>query len=291
MSLADADEGDSEFPHLLVRDSASLYLQQLKEKTDLSASLNISGMEKENVKAYNVVGLVEGTDSTLKKEHMVMCAHFDHVGIQPGEEGQDSIYNGTRDNGIGTTGLINAAKYFGKYPPKRSVIIIALTGEEKGLLGSSYYVDYPKIPLKETVFAFNIDNSGYTDTEVLTLLDTSRTNIDELVYQAASEVGLGVIGDRIPNQNYYERSDQVSFAQKGVPAVNFKMSMTAFDERISKYYHQPTDEFHTVDLDYIHKYWKAYIRAAELIGNWEQRPYWIKGDKFESAGNELYKLD
>ncbi len=291
MSLAAADESASTFPHLLVRDSASLYLQQLKEKTDLSAAISISGMEKEKVNAFNIIGLVEGTDSVLKNEQIVMCAHYDHVGIQPVEDGQDSIYNGTRDNGIGTTGLINAAKYFGKYPPKRSIIIIALTGEEKGLLGSSYYVDNPKIPLKETVFALNIDNSGYTDTEVLTLLDTHRTNIDELVYQAASEVGLGVIGDRLPNQNYYERSDQVSFAKKGVPAVNFKMAMTAFDERISKYYHQPSDEFHTVDLDYIHKYWKAYIRTAELTGNWDHKPYWIKGDKFEPAGNALYKVD
>ena len=74
-------------------------------------------------------------------------------------------------------------------------------------------------------------------------------------------------------------------------SFNFKMAMTDFDERISKYYHQPTDEFDSVDLDYIHKYWKAYIRTAELIGNWDQKPYWIEGNKFESAGNELYKLD
>ena len=219
-----------------------------------------------------------------------MCAHYDHVGIQAGE-GLDSIYNGTRDNAIGTTGLINAAKYFGKFPPKRSIIIIALTAEEKGLLGSQYYTNHPKIPLEETVFALNIDNSGYTDTEVITLLDTARTNIDELVYQAARDVGLGVIGDRLPSQNYYERSDQVSFAHKGVPAVNFKMSMTAFDERISKYYHQPSDEVSTVDLDYVYKYWRAYIRAAELIANWGTRPYWRKGDKFEPAGNKLYKLE
>ena len=216
-----------------------------------------------------------------------MCAHYDHVGVQAGE-GVDSIYNGTRDNGIGTTGLINAAKYFGKNPPKRSIIFIALTGEEKGLLGSSYYVDNPKIPLEETVMNLNIDNSGYTDTEYITLLDSNRTNIDEMIYQAAEEVGLKVMGDRIPDQNYYERSDQVSFAKKGVPAINFKMSMEAFDERISKYYHRPSDEFHTVDLEYIHKYWKAYIRAAELIGNWKKTPYWIEGDKFENAGDELY---
>jgi len=290
MSLGDINEEEQGLPHLWVRDSANLYFQQLKENPGASVSISINGIQKTRVDAFNIIGKVEGTDPELKEEHLVMCAHYDHVGVQSGQ-GQDSIFNGTRDNGIGTTGLINAAAYFGKYPPRRSVIIIALTGEEKGLLGSQYYVKNPKIPLQETVFAFNIDNSGYTDTEVVTLLDTNRTNIDELVYQAASEVGLGVIGDRIPSQNYYERSDQVSFANAGVPAVNFKMSMTAFDERISKYYHRPSDEFQTVDLEYIHKYWKAYIRAAELIGNWGQRPYWIEGDKFEPAGNALYKME
>jgi Zn-dependent M28 family amino/carboxypeptidase len=290
MHLGDIkEEKEVGIPHLWVRDSANVYFQQLKDNSESSVTIEINGIQKTKVPAFNVVGMVEGTDPELKKEHFVMCAHYDHVGVQQ-NEGQDSIYNGTRDNGIGTTGLLNAAKYFSKYPPKRSVIILALTGEEKGLLGSQYYVNNPKIPLDETVFAFNIDNSGYTDTDAITLLDTNRTNIDEHVYQAASEVGLGVIGDRLPNQNYYERSDQVSFAAKGVPAVNFKMAMTAYDERISKYYHQPSDEFHTVDLDYIHKYWKIYIRAAELIGNWDQRPYWIPGDKFEPAGNKLYNM-
>lgn len=289
MSVGEAEEEDA-FPHVWVRDSANVLVQQLKDNPGAPVSIEIDGIRKEVIEAYNVIGKIEGTDPELKKEHLLMCAHYDHVGVQANES-QDSIYNGTRDNGIGTTGLINAAKYFGKYPPKRSVIIIALTGEEKGLLGSQYYVNNPKIPLEETVFAFNIDNSGYTGTDSITLLDTNRTNIDELVYQAASEVGLGVMGDRIPNQNYYERSDQVSFAAKGVPAVNFKMAMTAFDERISKYYHQPNDEYETVDMDYIHQYWKAYIRAAELIGNWEQRPYWMPGDKFEAAGKALYMME
>jgi hypothetical protein len=290
MAIGEMKETKS-IPHILITDPSEVLIKKLKLNSEgLQASLKIDGLVKKEIKAFNVVGMVEGTDPALKMEHIIMCAHYDHVGVQNGE-GQDSIYNGTRDNGIGTTGLLNAAKYFTQYPPKRSIIIIALTGEEKGLLGSQYYTTDPKIPLEETVFAFNIDNSGYTNTEVITLLDTARTNIDALVYQAADEVGLGVIGDRIPAQNYYERSDQVSFAIKGVPAVNFKMSMEAFDERISKYYHQPNDEFDSVDLEYIHKYWKAYIRSAELIGNWDQRPYWIEGDKFEEAGNKLYKMD
>lgn len=288
MNVGEIDS-DIPLPHIWVHDTTDMLIQKLKETGGTSpAYIKLEGLSKKPIDTYNIVGLVEGTDPVLKNQHVVMCAHYDHVGVQH-REGQDSIYNGTRDNGIGTTGIINAAQYFGKYPPKRSLVIIALTGEEKGLLGSQYYTNHPRIPLEETVFALNIDNSGYTDTENITLLDTARTNIDQLVYQAANEAGLGVMGDRIPNQNYYERSDQVSFASKGVPAINFKMSMAAFDERISKYYHQPNDEFDSVDHEYVYKYWISYIRSAELIANWEQTPYWMPGDKFEAAGNELYK--
>ncbi len=274
-------------PHMWIKDMEKVYVDRMKEASSPKVSFEIGGVEMEPVRAFNIVGKIEGTDEKLKKEHIVMTAHYDHVGIQNTQD-PDSIYNGTRDNGIGTTGVINAAKYFGKYPPKRSVIFIALTAEEKGLLGSKFYADNPKIPLEETVFNFNIDNSGYTDTEYIWLLDTSRIDIDDMVYKAASELGLKVQGDRLPEQNYYERSDQASFAMKGVPAVNLKMSMSAYDERITKFYHRPSDEFNTVDMEYIHKYWKAYIRAAELIGNRKKRPYWLKGDKFEEAGDELY---
>ncbi|MDN3643045.1 M28 family peptidase [Lutimonas halocynthiae] len=275
-------------PRVWVNDTTDVFIQKLKRnETQSKARIAIDGLLKRPVDAYNIVGKIEGTDPVLKEEHVIMCAHYDHIGVQSGK-GLDSIYNGTRDNGIGTTGLINAAKYFGLYPAKRSIIIVALTGEEKGLLGSQYYTDNPKVPLEKSVFALNIDNSGYTDTENITLLDTARTNIDKLVYQAAKEAGLGVMGDRIPSQNYYERSDQVSFAKKGVPAINYKMSMAAFDERISTYYHQANDEFDSIDLEYVYKYWISYIRSAELISNWDQKPYWMPGDKFEEAGNKLY---
>ena len=279
---------EQSFPRVWVHDPSDGLAMSLKEnKGKAVASVSIEGLVKKSIDTYNILGKIEGTDPVLKNEHVIMCAHYDHVGVQSGK-GLDSIYNGTRDNGIGTTGLINAAKYFGLNPAKRSIIILALTAEEKGLLGSTYYSNNPKVPLEESVFALNIDNSGYTDTENITLLDTARTNIDKLVYQAAKEAGLGVMGDRIPNQGYYERSDQVSFAKKGVPAINYKMSMAAFDERISTYYHQPNDEFDSVDLEYVYKYWISFIRSAELIANWDQKPYWMAGDKFEEAGNKLY---
>ena len=285
LGIIDSIEG---LPRVWVHDTTDVFIQKLKKnETQSNASIKIDGLLKRPLDSYNIVGKIEGTDPILKEEHVIMCAHYDHIGVQSGK-GLDSIYNGTRDNGIGTTGLLNAAKYFGLYPAKRSIIIIALTGEEKGLLGSQFYTDNPKIPLEKSVFALNIDNSGYTDTENITLLDTARTNIDKLVYQAAKEAGLGVMGDRIPSQGYYERSDQVSFAKKGVPAINFKMSMSAFDERISTYYHQANDEFDSIDREYVYKYWISYIRSAELISNWDQKPYWMAGDKFEEAGNKLY---
>ena len=290
MNLGKIDD-EQALPRVWVHDASDGLVQKLKEnKGESTGSITIDGFLRKPVETYNIVGKIEGTDPVLKEEHVIMCAHYDHIGVQSGK-GLDSIYNGTRDNGIGTTGLLNAAKYFSLYPAKRSIVIIALTGEEKGLLGSRYYSDNPKVPLEESVFALNIDNSGYTDTENITLLDTARTNIDKLVYQAAKEAGLGVMGDRIPSEGYYERSDQVSFASKGVPAVNFKMSMAAFDERISKYYHQANDEFDSIDQDYVYKYWISYIRSAELIGNWDQKPYWMPGDKFEEAGNKLYQKE
>jgi len=278
-------------PRVWVNDTTNVLIQKLKiNEAQSIASIQIDGLMKRPIDTYNIVGKIEGTDPILKDEHVIMCAHYDHIGVQSGK-GLDSIYNGTRDNGIGTTGLINAAKYFSLYPAKRSVVIIALTAEEKGLLGSTYYTNHPKVPLEKSVFALNIDNSGYTDTENITLLDTARTNIDKLVYQAAKEAGLGVMGDRIPSQGYYERSDQASFAKKGVPAVNYKMSMAAFDERISTYYHQPNDEFDSIDREYIYKYWISYLRSAELISNWDQKPYWMAGDKFEEVGNKLYNKE
>lgn len=287
MNLGEIDS-TKVLPRVWVNDTTDVFVEKLKiSAAGSNATIKIDNSIKKPVESYNIVGKIEGTDPILKDEHVIMCAHYDHIGVQSGK-GLDSIYNGTRDNGIGTTGLINAAKYFGLHPAKRSMIIIALTGEEKGLLGSMYYTDNPKVPLEKSVFALNIDNSGYTDIENITLLDTARTNIDKLVYQAAKEAGLGVMGDRIPSQGYYERSDQVSFAKKGVPAVNFKMSMAAFDERISTYYHQPNDEFDSIDRDYVYKYWISYIRSAELISNWDRTPYWMPGDKFEEAGNKLY---
>jgi Zn-dependent M28 family amino/carboxypeptidase len=239
------------------------------------------------VPAKNVAGAIEGKDPVLKNEWIVVSAHYDHVGVKKNAT-PDSIYNGARDNAIGTTALLHAAKFFSKNPPKRSVLFLAVTGEEKGLLGSEWYANHPLIPLNQTVFDLNCDGAGYNDKTIATIIDLNRTSVDELLKKACQSFGLEAKGDPAPEQNLYERSDNLNFAVKGIPAVDMAPGVKAFDPELFKYYHQPADEVSSLDMTYIEKFHRAFVYAAYLIVNDKEKPQWRKGDKFEEAGRRLY---
>ncbi|WP_304517602.1 M28 family peptidase, partial [Cecembia rubra] len=189
---------------------------------------------------------------------------------------------------VGTVAVINAARYFAENPPKRSVLLCAWTAEEKGLLGSAYFSENPLIPLKQIIYNLNIDNAGYNDTSVVTVVGLGRTTADHLISEATAAFGLESITDPSPEQGLYDRSDNVNFARKGIPAPTFSLGFRAFDEEISRYYHQASDHVDDFDMDYAAKYWKSYILAAEKIANWKERPKWNAGDKYENAGKSLY---
>ncbi len=267
-------------------------IQRLQEGKRLKAELNSKGFSRLPMPSQNVIGIIPGSDPELRDEYLLLSAHYDHVGT--GKNGgmpytpEDSIFNGARDNAMGTTALLAAAKALSRQPPRRSVILLALTGEELGLLGSRYYADNPLIPLNKTIFNLNTDGAGYNDVSYLSVIGHGRTGIDALTESGANVFGLDVFPNPAPEQGLYDRSDNVSFALKGVPAINISPGTTAFDEAISKYYHQPGDNPDTIDFDYLHKYSSAYARIARLIADWEQRPWWAKGDKYEEAGKELY---
>jgi Predicted aminopeptidases len=144
------------------------------------------------------------------------------------------------------------------------------------------------IPLDKIIYNLNIDNGGYNDTEIITVIGLGRTSSDPMISQAVSEFGLEAIADPSPEQGLYDRSDNVNFARKGIPAPTFSLGFRAFDDEISKYYHKPGDHVDNFDLDYAVKYWKSYIRAAELIANDAAKPKWVAGDKYEQASKELY---
>lgn len=258
----------------------------------LRVNLSSSGFQTQDVPSQNVIGVLEGTDPQLKNEYILLSAHYDHVGV--GKEGgnattpTDSIFNGARDNAMGTVALLTAAKALALTKPKRSVIILAVTGEELGLLGSQYYAQNPLIPLDKVIFNLNTDGAGYNDTDYVAVIGWGRTGTDPLIEQATQSFGLKIFPDPAPEQGLFDRSDNVSFAAKGVPALNYSPGLTAFDEEIGKYYHQVTDESRFVDKDYLLKYCQSFAYLARLVAEMPGKPQWKAGDKYEEAGKALY---
>ncbi|THH41116.1 M28 family peptidase [Neolewinella litorea] len=258
----------------------------------LRGSLASTGMRTTGLGSRNVGGILRGSNPALADEYLLMTAHFDHVGV--GRQGggaytaEDSIFNGARDNAFGTVSLLAAARAFAQEPPERSIIVLAVTGEEMGLLGSKYYADNPLVPLEQTIFNFNTDGAGYNDTSAISLIGMGRTGIDEQIETAAAAFGSSVIANPAPEQGLFDRSDNVNFAVKGVPALTFSPGMTGFDDAIARYYHQVTDNPETVDVDYLKRYCQIYTLAVRLIANRPSAPFWKEGDKYESAGKALY---
>jgi Zn-dependent M28 family amino/carboxypeptidase len=257
--------------------------------TKLSYSIKTDGKKEKTLVTQNVVGVLEGTDPKLKEEYIMYSAHYDHVGIGKPDAVGDSIYNGARDNAIGTTAVLSMAKNIGKYPTKRSAVFIFFTGEEKGLLGSQYYVDHPILPLKKIVYGFNTDGGGYNNTKLATVIGLSRTTAKKHIVKGAATFGLEAIDDPAPEQGLFDRSDNVSFASKGVPAPTYSTGFDAFDDEINKYYHQAGDEADSLDYDYLLKFYQGYVLSGRLIANDPETPFWVKGDKYEAAANVLYE--
>jgi hypothetical protein len=251
--------------------------------------IKVEGENAATFTAPNVVGFVEGTDPKLKNEFVVYTAHYDHVGIgQPNAEG-DSIYNGARDNAVGAVAVLQAAKNIAKYPTKRSALFVFFTAEEKGLLGSEWFVDNSPVPVNQMVYCNNVDGAGYNDVTKVTVIGLERTTAMETIKGACKAYGLEAIQDPAPEQGLFDRSDNVMFAKKGVPAPDFSLGLTAFDSEIQKYYHQASDHAENMDVEYLFKYWRAYVLTGRLIANAKEKPFWVEGDKYYEAGVELYK--
>ncbi len=289
MKVSDKESAsDDNFAYLLVNDNKEQISEVLKSKNETDVEVTVEGIQKSTIYSQNVVGVIEGTDAKLKNEYIIYSAHYDHVGIGKPVE-NDSIYNGARDNAVGTVTVLSAAKNIAKYPTKRSALFILFTGEEKGLLGSEWYVEHPVVPLDKMVYCFNSDNGGYNDTSLATIIGLNRTTAKEDIISSVAAFGLKAIDDPAPEQGLFDRSDNVNFAAKGIPAPTFSLGFTAFDEEITKYYHQVTDNPDSVDYDYLFKFFKSYVLACRKIADNPKTPFWVEGDKYYDAGKKLYK--
>ncbi len=285
-----AHPNDAVLLNTFITDNTPEFQALLTKGYTTEAHIIVSGTLARTIHLKNVIGYVKGTDPKLNNQYILLTSHYDHLGVgKPTmEEGKlDSIFNGARDNASGTTAVIDAARYFAKYPPARSVLFITYTAEESGEIGSHYYAVHPIVPLQKIIYNLNIDNASYDDTSLISLVGLGRTTADEQVKKACAAYGMTVNGDPTGGQLFYA-SDNYPLAEKGVPAPTFSFGMRTFGPEIFKRYHQRSDEVGNMDLDYMMKFVDAYILAAQYIANDPQTATWAKGDELEKVGLELY---
>lgn len=220
--------------------------------------------------APNTIGIIEGTDPVLKKEYVVFSAHMDHIGIRPGQA--DSIANGADDDGSGTVGLIELAEAFSRpgARPKRSLLFIGVSGEEKGLWGSEYFAEHPTVPLAQVVADLNMDMIGRNWKDSIVAIGKEHSDLGETlnrVNAAHPELRMTAIDDIWPNERFYFRSDHFNFARKGVPILFF-FNGTHAD------YHQVSDSPDKIDTEKMSRIIKLVFFLGQDVGNRKARPVW-----------------
>ena len=286
------DANEASLTHLVINRELNDEIAMLENGADLLGKVRIEGGISTVTPSANVIGYIEGSDPQLKEQYIVLSAHYDHVGMRSRpdkpETGFDSIFNGARDNAFGVSALLTAGEYLAAQPPRRSILLVAFTGEEIGLLGSKYFVENPIVPLNQMVFNLNTDGAGYNDTTIISIMGLNRVGAHEELTQACHAYGLEPFADPAPNQGLFDRSDNVSFAKVGIPAPTFSPGFREFDQTILENYHQPSDEVSGLDFNYVHKFCRAFALAARLIADKTEQPRWSLGDKYEKAFEDLY---
>jgi hypothetical protein len=241
----------------------------------------------------NVVGRIEGSDPALKDEHVVVTAHLDHLGVRP-SFGSDAIFNGAMDNAGGVATLLEVARLVAAMPvkPRRSMLFAAVTGEEKGLVGSSFLAAQLTATPGRVVANVNLDMPNLMlDFKEVVAFGAERSDLKDAVSRAAVATGVALVPDPWPEQAIFVRSDHYSFVQRGVPSIYVSIGNRSFDpgEEATRninafrrdHYHRPSDD---MKLPFN---WKAAVRFTQLnhllgleIANAPQRPRWNPGDFF-----------
>lgn len=247
----------------------------------------------ENVSSSNVAAIIEGSDPALSDEYVVYTAHLDHDGFGPEIDG-DSLYNGAVDNASGSAVVLDVARAFAeaKEKPRRSIIFLLVTAEEKGLRGAGYYAHNPTVPIENIVANVNIDGAlfFYDFADVIAFGDAHST-MKGHVETAASAMGLGVLPDPYPAQGFFTRSDHYRFVQQGVPSVFTLLGFAATDgtqagkdvieNYLANQYHQPDDDLSLpFDYEFGAKFVEFQYRLGQSIADADMRPVWNEGDFF-----------
>jgi Zn-dependent M28 family amino/carboxypeptidase len=254
-------------------------------------------IETEKVESANLVAKLSGSDPALKDEYVVLSAHIDHVGIGAPING-DSIYNGAMDDGSGSALLLDMAESFKKNPEKlrRSLLLVFVTGEEKGLLGSKYFAAHPTVPIQSIVADVNVDMFlPIVPLKILRVLGLDDSDLGDLARSVAQSDSVRVQPDPEPLRNLFIRSDQYIFIRHGVPALFMSVGwepgtpeQAVFKDWLTNRYHAPSDDINQpVDLQAAAKY-EEIVRGILIdIANGDHRPQWKKDSFFRryASGN------
>ncbi|PLR23358.1 aminopeptidase [Caulobacter zeae] len=244
-------------------------------------------------RSSNVAGLIEGSDPTLKAQTIVLSAHLDHEGIKENPKpGEDAVYNGALDNASGVATLLEVGRGFtqGKDRPKRSILLLAVTAEEKGLIGSEYFAHNPTVPKAELAADVNLDMPVllYPFTDVVAF-GANRSSIGPIVAKAAGRVDIALSPDPMPEEGLFTRSDHYRFVQQGVPSVflmtGFKNGgEKAFKDFLATHYHKPNDDLkQPIDYQAAAKFALVNYEIAHDLADAAERPTWNPGDFFGST--------
>ena len=266
------------------------------------ASLNVRvdmtlRTQSQRLTSPNVVAIYRGNDPTLMNEYVVYSAHWDHLGVRPDQPG-DNIYNGAVDNATGIAGMIAIANAFNALAikPRRSILFIATTAEEQGLLGAEYYARHPLVPLQQTIANINLDSMNALGvTTDITPLGANRSTLGKFIEEVAKENTVTVSPDPRPEQGSFYRSDHFPFAKAGVPAVSFnpgvkfvghseKWGEEQFRDYNQNRYHQPSDEYSpNWNFGGMVQQSRLAFSLGLRVANATETPQWNKGDEFERA--------
>lgn len=228
----------------------------------------------QRLEAANVVGVIEGSDPTRRDEVVLVTAHYDHIGIGRAVNG-DSINNGADDDASGTIGLLELARALAKGArPARTVVFAAVTGEEVGLIGTRWYINHPVRPLERTVANLNLEMIGRPDTltggmGTAWLTGYERSTFGDLI----ADAGVPIVPDPRPTQRFFERSDNIDFARRGIPAH----TLSTFNLHAD--YHTVRDEAATLDPVHMARVIEAAFVALRALANAPEVPTWHPGGR------------
>ena len=249
------------------------------------------------VDSQNVIARIEGSDATLKNQYVVYSGHWDHLGRNPDLEG-DQIFNGAVDNASGTAGLLEIAQAYKALPqaPKRSILFLAVTAEEQGLLGSKHYAQNPLYPVADTVAMLNMDAMNpFGATRDVQIIGYGQNTLEDIAEEIAASHGREIVPDTAPEKGFYYRSDQFEFAKVGIPALYADGGVDVIgkpkgygEQKMKEYtandYHSVSDEVKPDwDLSGMVADQQLLFEIGQRVADSEDIPTWKEGSEFKAV--------